>query len=65
MADDGDRAAALAQEQRDDGIAAARRALEGRGQSVCEDCGRIIPPARRRALPAATRCLACQALREG
>lgn len=27
---------------------------------VCEGCGRIIPPARMKANPAATRCVPCQ-----
>ena len=33
----------------------------GTGRSHCEECEEPIPEARRRAHPAATRCLSCQA----
>jgi DnaK suppressor protein len=41
---------------------------EGVGPSprrFCEDCGKLIPPARLRAMPAAVRCIQCQAKKEG
>ena len=31
---------------------------------ICDDCGSAIPPARLRALPSATTCVACQQLLE-
>ncbi len=38
----------------------ARRALEGPGTLLCEDCEAEIPPRRRKAQPSATRCAPCQ-----
>lgn len=34
--------------------------LGPRSSNLCEDCGEVIPEARRRAVPGATRCIACQ-----
>ena len=60
------------QEQIDDSVTdavlAARAALaaaEGSGSGWCDECGEAIPEARRRALPGARTCVACQAERDG
>ena len=37
-----------------------RHAHQGNGSRVCIDCGVVIPPARRRHIPNAVRCVACQ-----
>jgi RNA polymerase-binding transcription factor DksA len=34
------------------------------GASHCDDCGEPIPPARRKALPGARTCVACQSARD-
>lgn len=48
-----------------DAVAAARSALsDGDGRDYCEDCGDRIPPARRKALPGARTCVACQGERD-
>lgn len=48
-----------------DAVSAARaRMPQGEGLSECEDCGEPIPEARRRALPAARTCVACQSQRD-
>ncbi len=48
-----------------DAVALARaRMPSGDGLAECEDCGETIPPARRRALPGARTCVACQAGRD-
>jgi phage/conjugal plasmid C-4 type zinc finger TraR family protein len=45
----------------DDAVARARRALRaGESLTHCEDCGEVIPDARRQAVPGTRRCLACQ-----
>lgn len=44
---------------------AARSGLNGRGQADCDDCDEPIPEARRRAYPAAIRCVRCQSIFEG
>lgn len=44
-----------------DAVKRARSELEqGAGLSDCEDCEAPIPPARRRAVPGARRCVSCQ-----
>ncbi|MFG1466580.1 TraR/DksA C4-type zinc finger protein [Xanthobacter sp. DSM 24535] len=45
-------------------IASVRARTEGEGTEACEACGAEIEPARRRAAPWATRCLACQSIAE-
>lgn len=45
---------------REDGIARVRGAVAAPGSAVCSDCGDAIDPARRAAMPAATRCSCCQ-----
>ncbi len=48
-----------------DAVATARARLPaGEGLTECEECGEQIPQARRRALPGARTCVACQALRD-
>jgi len=45
-----------------DGVLRARAGLpSGDGESHCKDCGEEIPEARRRVLPGARTCVACQA----
>jgi phage/conjugal plasmid C-4 type zinc finger TraR family protein len=53
-------AAELEQNQRDDAIARAHRLNNQPGQPYCDDCGELIPQARRNANPAAIRCITCQ-----
>ena len=50
----------LLQRDREAEAHAAERRAEG-GYGVCEDCGRQIGAERLEALPAATRCVNCQA----
>jgi len=46
----------------EDAVARARSRLpQGQGLRECEACGESIPEARRRAVPGARLCLACQA----
>ena len=48
-----------------DGVLAARARLPaGEGTSHCIECGEEIPEARRRALPGARTCVACQSGRD-
>ena len=48
-----------------DGVSTARaRMPAGDGASHCDECGELIPEARRRALPAARTCVACQSGRD-
>lgn len=54
------------QDQIDDSITDAVRLARSRlpsgpGETHCQDCGDEIPEARRRAMPAARRCVHCQA----
>jgi phage/conjugal plasmid C-4 type zinc finger TraR family protein len=44
----------------DERVDEARSQLSGEGSEDCEDCGRSIPLARRKAMPSATRCIHCQ-----
>jgi phage/conjugal plasmid C-4 type zinc finger TraR family protein len=46
----------------DDEVARARFALRGRGTRCCmnPDCGKVIPEARRKAMPNARYCVSCQ-----
>ena len=49
-----------------DGVLAARARLPaGEGTTHCVECGDEIPEARRRALPGAHTCVACQSGRDG
>jgi phage/conjugal plasmid C-4 type zinc finger TraR family protein len=48
-----------------DAVAAARARLAGgEGESHCVECGEEIPEARRRAMPGAVTCVACQSARD-
>ena len=48
-----------------DGVLTARARLPtGAGTEECVECGDDIPEARRRALPSATTCVACQSGRD-
>lgn len=48
-----------------DGVNAARaRMPAGEGTTHCIECGEPIPEARRRALPGASTCVACQSGRD-
>lgn len=64
MADEIDRAARLAERFREAGIARVRRRLDVQGPDECEDCGVLITPQRRIAMPSATRCVDCQGAHE-
>jgi phage/conjugal plasmid C-4 type zinc finger protein, TraR family len=57
------------QEQIEDSVkdalaSALARMPSGAGLADCEECGEPIPEARRRALPGARTCVACQSLRD-
>lgn len=57
------------QEQIEDSVkdalaSALARMPSGAGLAECEECGEAIPEARRRALPGARTCVACQSLRD-
>lgn len=45
---------------REEGLYKAQQALQGDGSDECEDCGSVIPEARRKAMPNARRCVFCQ-----
>ena len=48
-----------------DAVSSARARLPtGPGATHCEECGEEIPEARRRALPGARTCVACQSARD-
>lgn len=48
-----------------DGVLHARARLpSGEGSLFCDECGEDIPEARRRALPGARTCVACQSTRD-
>jgi phage/conjugal plasmid C-4 type zinc finger TraR family protein len=48
-----------------DGVLTARARLPvGEGTEDCVECGEAIPEARRRALPGARTCIACQSRRD-
>jgi phage/conjugal plasmid C-4 type zinc finger TraR family protein len=50
-----------------DAVLAARARLaaaEGEGETHCVECGEEIPEGRRRALPGARTCVACQSARD-
>lgn len=45
----------------EDAVKRARDALgDGISREECEDCGAVIPPARRAAVPGVRRCVPCQ-----
>lgn len=48
-----------------DALASARARMPvGPGRADCEECGEPIPEARRKALPGARTCVACQSARD-
>lgn len=59
-----DLANSLAERERDAGIEAASKALQGNGITHCIDCQKPIPQRRREAIPSATRCFECQQIAE-
>jgi phage/conjugal plasmid C-4 type zinc finger TraR family protein len=67
VADDADRAGGADQSavSLSGAVAHIRDVLSGEGADCCVDCDAPIPPARRAAYRAATRCVDCQAEHEG
>lgn len=59
-----DRASGLEEADRIGGVALVQARLQGQGAEECEDCGLMIPHARRKAYPSAVCCVECQSLRE-
>ncbi|WP_123800886.1 TraR/DksA C4-type zinc finger protein [Candidatus Pantoea deserta] len=45
-------------------VAAIRSKLSRPGCSICENCGELIPAARRKLLPSVTTCVTCQEIVE-
>ena len=45
-------------------ISKARTVCAGRNVFFCDDCGEVIPDARREVLPGVETCTACQEIRE-
>ena len=58
--DEADRANLLAEREREASIAAIQGLTAMKGRATCADCDEPIEPARRKANPAAVRCIACQ-----
>ncbi len=58
--DEVDRANLLAEREREASIAAVQSLTTIKGRATCVDCDEPIEPARRKANPAAVRCIACQ-----
>lgn len=44
----------------DEAVRRVRANMGSVGSLVCEECGKPIPEARRRAMPTCTRCIECQ-----
>ncbi len=59
-----DRATGLEEADRIGGVALVQARLQGQGAEECEECGLMIPHARRRAAPWAVLCVECQSLAE-
>ena len=59
-----EQASQLELDRRSDALAEVRRTLSKKGQPDCEDCGEVIPVARRTAAPNAIRCIPCQKIFE-
>lgn len=59
-----DRATGLEEADRIGGVALVQARLQGQGAEECEECGLMIPHARRKAYPSAVCCVECQSLRE-
>lgn len=67
MADIADRASALEEMQREHALQAQQQRIDASmrgsqgGRADCADCGELIDPERRRALPFTNRCTECSA----
>lgn len=59
-----DRSSGLEQLERASSIAAVCASMQGSGSEHCEECGLMIPHARRRAAPWAVCCIDCAQIRE-
>ena len=59
-----DRATGLEEADRIGGVALLRERLQGQGAEHCEECGLMIPHARRKAYPSAVCCVDCASIRE-
>ena len=59
-----DRASGLEEADRIGGVALVRERLLVQGAEECEECGLMIPHARRKAYPSAVCCVECQSVRE-
>lgn len=55
-----DEAQERTERERDAAVARVRARARGLGSPECQGCGEPIEPARRNAMPNATRCIACQ-----
>lgn len=65
MADEVDRANDLFEDRRNVEIKAISRMLEQHNESdYCDECGNLIEPARKKAMPSAIRCVTCQEFHE-
>lgn len=60
MSDEADQAQRIDERYRAAAIAHVRARTQRDGFDECEDCGELIEPARRKAMPSATRCVDCQ-----
>ena len=59
-----DMASDLEAAERERGLQAVRRQLQGKSRAECADCGAGIPEARQRAVPGVQLCTGCQAASE-
>lgn len=55
-----DEAAAVIERVRSEGVRRVTAELATIGEAECRRCGEEIEPARRAAMPSATRCIVCQ-----
>jgi phage/conjugal plasmid C-4 type zinc finger TraR family protein len=55
-----DEAAVVIERVRSEGVRRVAAALATEGEAECIGCGEEIEPARRAAMPSATRCIVCQ-----
>jgi phage/conjugal plasmid C-4 type zinc finger TraR family protein len=60
MSDEADQAQRIDERHRAAAIAFVRAQTQRDGFDECQDCGEVIEPTRRKALPSATRCVGCQ-----
>lgn len=64
MADDADLAQDYSDLMINEGLMSVRSQFNSVGSIECEECGDIIPPQRRAAVPGARTCVACQEIVE-